>query len=167
MLIFNKNLRYIIYFLEIYLLFLFEQHTCVLLVLSSVISICMLEKSNLNIFLGAFSGFLLDISKNTFVLYILFLIFTGYLIKKICTYFIKTNITSCVFVNFVTLILFLIINIFINYFVYNINILSLCKNKYIYLLVNSLIFSVIIYYFNYIIWHFMGEKHREKRRKKI
>ncbi len=168
-------MKIIIYILEICFLFVIQESLRFdffefrpLWLLSGFICICVFENEFTNLIFGLLIGFLLDLFLGNFLgLYIIFFGLTGYILGIICKYFIKINLLSYMYIYSVVLVLFIIINILINFVLYKkIDIINLCKSKYVYTFTESLTFSIFVYYFNCVICYFVGDKTSEKIRDK-
>lgn len=139
-----------------------------LLVLSGFISICVFENKFINLIFGVLTGFLLDVFLGDFLgLYTIFLGLIGYILGIMCKYFIKINLLSYMYIYSVVLFLFIFINILVNFVLYKkLDIINLYKNKFIYMFVESLILSIFVYWFNYVICYVTGDKNSGKIRDK-
>ncbi|MDO4731353.1 MAG: rod shape-determining protein MreD [Clostridia bacterium] len=152
-------IRYLAYFIEILIFYVLEQTPYLLdgifgvkplIIISSALSIAMLEKRNISIIFSIFTGFLMDMSLggyfgfNTIIVLIL-----CYLINILSTDLIKTNLLTSSIVNIVCItIVFTLQFLFLYVFKGYEDQMYAFMNHYLPLIVVSFLVSPLMYLLN-------------------
>ena len=165
---FRECIRYVIYILEIYILYAVQQipeltlfEVPSLWTVSGFVCISLFEKEFTSMAFGIFSGLLIDLSLGNFLgVNALLLGVLGYIFGVIFSYFIRTNFLSAMFISGIVSILVLGVNIFINFPAEEFKI-ERCYNIYIPIIISTVLTTLPVYFLNRTISYTMRERINE------
>lgn len=169
-----KIIRYIIYVLEIYILHSLDQTPGLtmeifgarsLAALSGFVCISLFEKEFTSMMFGILVGLLIDFSSGSVLgVNALILGLTGYILGVICSYFVRTNFLSAIFISGLVSLIVTGVDFCLHY------VLSGASNKliwniwYLPIVIHTMAVALPIYFFNRTISYCTRERQNEKYR---
>lgn len=165
-----KLLRYVIYTIEAYFLYALEQTPNLLIdfggikplpIISLLVYICLLENKFTSMIFGISIGLLLDFSYSGLLgINAIALELCSYILANMCLCFIKTNFLTAMFFSGIFSLIAIIIDFCINNHIYGY--VFMWKCWYFPIIINTMLITLPIYFFNRIVSYCTREQKNEK-----
>lgn len=162
----RKLLRYIIYILEIYILYALEQTPNLivsksLLIISLLVCVCLSENKFISMIFGILVGLLLDFSYGGLLgIYAIVLGFCSYALANICLYIVKTNFLTATFFSGIFSLIAITTDFCLHNRIYSC--MFMWKFWYFPIIINTTLFTLPVYFFNRIVSYCTREQKNEK-----